>query len=64
MNPLFSRAYLRTNGFGSYLVTSGIAKDVVFLKHGRQKQKQRDSSEGRRSVVKPTSDLTPIARDL
>ena len=46
----------------------GSIKDPVSLKHGTQKQKQkekqRDASEGRRSVVRPNSDVTPTARDL
>ena len=41
-------------------------KDAASLKAERMrlKQKQRDSSEGRRSVVRPTLDVTPTARDL
>ena len=43
-------------------------KDAVSLSTEKPKQKQkgkqRDSSEGRRSVVRPTWDVTPTARDL
>ena len=55
---------------GSYHVTSDIAEKkhkrrrVSEARQDRDKHKQRDSSEGRRSVVRPTTDVTPTARVL